>query len=143
MVVPWSDFSLQKSIQACRDQVVKNDIPEFVEISCYDSISRAIGPVIDRDPVSLQNACASLTEQRLLTYCVRGLAGVVAFDSNNLAAARNLCTATLPAPEDLKICMERVDEIALALDSSKVAGDKGSPTPTTPSNTTPSNDSGA
>lgn len=127
MVVPWSDFDLQKSLEACRDQVAKNSIPEFIEISCYDSIARSIGPVIDRDPVSLQKACADIADKRLLAYCVRGLAGVVAFDSSNLAQARNLCNTALSDQEAVRICLDRVGEIAKALDSSKVAGDKDAP----------------
>jgi len=131
MVVPWSDFDLKKSLEACRDQVKKFSIPEFVEVSCYDSITRSIGPAIDRDPASMQKACSGITDPRLLTYCVTGIAAVLAFDSNDIAAARNLCSAVLTTPTAAETCLKRVEEISQSLAASEVAGDGDSTASTT------------
>lgn len=135
MVVPWFDYSMSASLQACQDQAVKRAIPEYVKISCYDSIARAVSPALDYLPSEMGQACMGVPEGELLTYCVKSIAAAVAFDTNDIALSLRLCDEGLAADAAREICRDRVGEVAETLQASQVAADSPTP-PTAPSDAT-------
>jgi len=135
MVVPWFDYDMAASLQACQDQATKRAIPEYVKISCYDSIARAVSPALDYLPAEMGQACAGVPEGELLTYCVKSIAAAVAFDTNDIALSLRLCDEGLADEPARVICRDRVGEVAKTLQTSKVAADSPTP-PTAPSDAT-------
>jgi hypothetical protein len=128
MVVPWTDYDMNKSLRACKEQAEKYDIPEFVKVSCYDSISRSIGPALAYDSPTMEGACAGVDPGELQTYCVKGIAAAIAFNSNDIALATKICQTNLPDKEGQEICLERIREVSAQLGASKVAADADSQT---------------
>lgn len=135
MVVPWSDYDLNTSLRACKSQAETFNIPEFVKLSCYDSIARSIGPALAYESDQMIGACASVDPGELQTYCVKGIAAAVGFNSNDIDLANLICEKNLPDAESRKLCTDRIDEVAAALESSKVAGDRGTPASPAPPTT--------
>jgi len=129
MVVPWYDYDMNAALKACRAQAEKFNIPEYVKLSCYDSIARSMSPALENNMQELEKACSTVEEGELKTYCVKGIAASTAFDSNQIDVAYQICERNLTDPASLEVCRQRVDEIARSLDASKVAAD-GSPKPT-------------
>lgn len=135
MVVPWFDYDMATSLQACQDQAAKRAIPEYVKISCYDSIARAISPALDYLPSDMGRACVGVPEGELLTYCVKSIAAAVAFDTNDIALSLRLCDEGLTDEAARTICRDRVEEVAETLQASQVDADAPTP-PTAPSDAT-------
>lgn len=136
MVVPRFDYSMAASLRACQDQATKVSLPDHIKMSCYDSIIRAITPALEYSSTEQAQACTGVPEGELMNVCIKYIAAEFAFSSNDVDGALRLCNEGISDPAALKSCIDRVDDIAEALRSSKVSGDSRTPQ-TAPPQTAP------
>lgn len=131
MVIPYYDYDMGKALEACRVQATKFDIPEWIKISCYDSMARSVGPALAYEPGAAERVCDSIEAGELRTFCLRGIVGMLVFNSNDVAYGERLCRQKLSGT-DLEICLERLSEIKDSLDSSRSESDGEAPEPSGP-----------
>jgi hypothetical protein len=129
MVVPFHDYEVGPSLQACKDQQQRFDIVFWVIESCYDSIARSIAPAFEYDAAAMEAACEAVADKELHKHCVKGIAGTITFNSNSVENGMRICTQRLTDPDEQAFCAKRVQEVADALGASRTTGDGDLPAP--------------